>query len=59
MLKQLALCGPVPGGDAAPEENGVAKRDKRKGEGEDRVKKKSRGEKAVSLLARSLGLWGS
>lgn len=47
LLKALAVSGPVPGGDAAPEENGVGKRDKRKNEGEERVKKKSRSEKAV------------
>lgn len=48
LLKQLALSGPVPGADSAPpEENGVTKRDKRKNDGEERVKKKSRSERAV------------
>lgn len=47
-MKQLANSGPVPGADTAPpEENGVAKRDKRKNDGEERVKKKSRSERAV------------
>lgn len=47
-MKQLANSGPVPGADTAPpEENGVTKRDKRKNDGEERVKKKSRSERAV------------
>jgi hypothetical protein len=51
LLKLLAQCGPVPGNDvaAAPEENGVGKRDKRKNDGEERAKKKSRSEKVVSI----------
>jgi len=39
----------VPGGDAAPEENGIGKRDKRKNDGEERSKKKSRSEKGVGF----------
>ncbi|KAF8534101.1 yeats family-domain-containing protein [Trichophaea hybrida] len=56
LLKQLALSGPVPGGDAAPEENGVGKRDKRKNDGEERSKKKSRSEKGFDMEKLADGL---
>ncbi|KAI5812611.1 yeats family-domain-containing protein [Pyronema omphalodes] len=49
LLKQLALSGPIPGAEATPEENGVARKDKRKNDGEERSKKKSRSEKSGSV----------
>ncbi|KAI5836833.1 yeats family-domain-containing protein [Morchella snyderi] len=57
LLKQLALSGPVPGSDSAPpEENGLTKRDKRKNDGEERVKKKSRSERAFDMEKLADGL---
>jgi len=58
LLKLLAQCGPVPGNDvaAAPEENGVGKRDKRKNDGEERAKKKSRSEKVFDMEKLADGL---
>lgn len=48
LAKLLAQSGPVPGYDGTPaEENGVGKRDKRKHDGDDRVKKKGKSEKQV------------
>ncbi|KAI5807070.1 yeats family-domain-containing protein [Geopyxis carbonaria] len=51
LLKQLALCGPVPGTEG-PEENGATpavRREKRRPDGEERVKKKSRSEKTFDM----------
>jgi len=57
LLKQLANSGPVPGTNAVPaEENGVTKRDKRKNDGEERVKKKSRSERAFDMEKLADGL---
>lgn len=48
LAKLLAQSGPVPGYDGTPaDENGVGKRDKRKHDGDDRVKKKGKSEKQV------------
>lgn len=55
LLKQLALSGSIPG-ELAPEENGVGKRDKRKNDGDDRSKKKSRGEKTFDMEKLADGL---
>ncbi|KAG0123613.1 yeats family-domain-containing protein [Tuber indicum] len=57
LVKALAASGPVPGADpAAPEENGVSKRDKRKNDGEERTKKKSRSERTFDMEKLAEGL---
>ncbi|KAL7271203.1 transcription factor TFIIF complex subunit Tfg3 [Rhizina undulata] len=58
LARLLALSGPVPGVEAgaAPEENGVTKRDKRKNDGEERVKKKSRNDRAFDMEKLAEGL---
>jgi len=56
LLKALAASGPIPGADGAPEENGVSKRDKRKNDGEERTKKKSRSERAFDMEKLAEGL---
>jgi len=57
LAKLLAQSGPVPGYDGIPvEENGVGKRDKRKHDGDDRVKKKGKSEKQLDMEKLAEGL---
>ncbi|KAF8465253.1 yeats family-domain-containing protein [Kalaharituber pfeilii] len=57
LVKALAQSGTVPGYDGTPaEENGVSKRDKRKHDGEERVKKKGKSEKQLDMEKLAEGL---